>query len=101
MELGMIGLGRMRTNRVRRILGSGYQCVDHHLQPEAVQALAERGAVGTASLEDFVIELTKPGASWMLPAVVVQEDFPDKVLSAPRHEFGGHDEEAAIGKGDD
>ena len=55
MELGMIGLGRMGTNMVRRLLRASHQCVVYDLQPEAVQALAKDGAVGTASLADFAI----------------------------------------------
>ena len=53
MELGMIGLGRMGTNMVRRLLRAGHQCVVYDLHPEAVQALVKEGAVGTTSLEDF------------------------------------------------
>jgi 6-phosphogluconate dehydrogenase (decarboxylating) len=51
MELGMIGLGRMGTNMVRRLHRAGHQCVVYDIHPEAVQALAKEGAVGTTSLE--------------------------------------------------
>jgi len=72
MELGMIGLGRMGTNMVRRLLRAGHQCVVYDLKPEAVQALADEGVVGTTSLEDFVKKLKKPRALWlMVPAAVV------------------------------
>src|SRR5271157_799182 len=72
MELGMIGLGRMGTNMVRRLLRAGHQCVVYDLQPEAVQALVKEGAVGTTSLEDFANKLKKPRAAWMMvPAAVV------------------------------
>jgi 6-phosphogluconate dehydrogenase len=72
MELGMIGLGRMGTNMVRRLLGAGHQCVVYDLKPEAAQTLAKEGAVGTTSLEDFVARLRKPRAIWMMvPAAVV------------------------------
>ena len=72
MELGMIGLGRMGTNMVRRLRRAGHQCVVYDLQPEAVQALAEEGAVGTASLEDFAKKLKLPRTVWMMvPAAVV------------------------------
>ena len=57
MELGMIGLGRMGTNMVRRLLRAGHQCVVYDLQSEAVQALAKDGAVGTTSLADFANKL--------------------------------------------
>ncbi len=56
----MIGLGRMGTNMVRRLLRAGHQCVVYDLQPEAVQALVKEGAVGTTSLEDFANKLKKP-----------------------------------------
>ena len=72
MELGMIGLGRMGTNMVRRLLRAGHQCVVYDIHPEAVQALAKEGAVGATSLEDFAQKLKKPRAVWMMvPAAVV------------------------------
>ena len=78
MEIGMVGLGRMGTNMVRRLMRAGHRCVVFDLSPEAVQALAKDGAVGTTSLEDFVDKLTKPRAAWlMVPAAVV-----DQTLSA-------------------
>ena len=72
MELGMIGLGRMGTNLVRRLMRAGHQCVVYDLQPETVQALVKEGAVGTKSLEDFAHKLKKPRAIWiMVPAAAV------------------------------
>ena len=72
MELGMIGLGRMGMNMVRRLLRAGHQCVVYDLHSEAVQALAKEGAVGTASLEEFVKKLKAPRTIWlMVPAAVV------------------------------
>ena len=72
MELGMIGLGRMGTNMVRRLLRAGQQCVVYDLHPEAAQALVKDGAVGTTSLEDFAKKLKLPRAVWMMvPAAVV------------------------------
>jgi len=72
MELGMIGLGRMGTNMVRRLMRAGHHCVVYDLQPEAVQAIAKDGAVGTTSLADFVSKLNAPRAVWMMvPAAVV------------------------------
>jgi 6-phosphogluconate dehydrogenase len=72
MQLGMIGLGRMGTNMVRRLLKAGHQCVVFDIHSEAVQTLVHEGAVGTTSLEDFAKKLTKPGAAWMMvPAGVV------------------------------
>jgi len=72
MELGMIGLGRMGTNMVRRLLRAGHQCVVYDLHPEAAAALAKDGAVGTTSLEDFAKKLKSPRTVWMMvPAGVV------------------------------
>src|SRR5487761_1834157 len=72
MELGMIGLGRMGTNMVRRLMRAGHQCVVYDLQAETVQALAKEGAVGTTSLKDFAKKLKSPRAVWMMvPAAVV------------------------------
>ena len=72
MQLGMIGLGRMGTNMVRRLLRAGHRCVVYDLQPEAVQALVTEKAVGATSLEDLVHKLSKPRALWMMvPAAVV------------------------------
>jgi 6-phosphogluconate dehydrogenase (decarboxylating) len=72
MELGMIGLGRMGTNMVRRLRRAGHQCVVYDIDPEPVEALMKEGAVGTKSLEDFVRKLKAPRAvSLMVPAAVV------------------------------
>ena len=74
MQLGMIGLGRMGSNMVRRLLRAGHQCVVYDLNQEVVQSLVKEGAVGTTSLEDFVRKLKKPRASWMMvPAAVVDQ----------------------------
>jgi 6-phosphogluconate dehydrogenase len=72
MQLGMIGLGRMGTNMVRRLMRAGHQCVAYDVQPDAVQALVKGGAAGTKSLEDFAKRLKKPRAVWlMMPAAAV------------------------------
>jgi 6-phosphogluconate dehydrogenase len=72
MELGMIGLGRMGTNMVRRLQRAGHQCVVYDLHSEAVQALVKEGALGENSLEDLAKKLKAPRAVWMmLPAAVV------------------------------
>jgi len=72
MELGMIGLGRMGTNMVRRLLRAGHQCIVYDIDLEAVEALVKEGAVGTTSIEDFAKKLTLPRAVWMMvPAAVV------------------------------
>jgi len=72
MELGMIGLGRMGTNMVRRLQRAGHHCVVYDTKQEAVRELAKEGAVGAASLEDFANKLKKPRAVWMMvPAAAV------------------------------
>jgi len=72
MQLGMIGLGRMGTNMVRRLMRAGHQCVVYDLRQEAVQAIAKDGAAGATSLEDFARKLKPPRTVWMmLPAAVV------------------------------
>ncbi|HEY1901489.1 MAG TPA: decarboxylating 6-phosphogluconate dehydrogenase [Terracidiphilus sp.] len=72
MELGMIGLGRMGTNMVRRLMRAGHQCVVYDLHADAVQTIAKEGAVGTTSLEDFAGKLKTPRTIWMMvPAGVV------------------------------
>ena len=69
MQLGMIGLGRMGGNMVRRLLRAKHQCVVFDHAPEQVRRLANEGAVGAASLDEFVRTLTKPRAAWvMVPA---------------------------------
>jgi 6-phosphogluconate dehydrogenase len=78
MQLGMIGLGRMGANMVRRLLRNGHQCIVYDASPNAVQVLATDGAIPAASLEEFANKLTPPRAAWlMVPAAVV-----DKTLSA-------------------
>ena len=74
MELGMIGLGRMGTNMVRRLMKAGHRCVVFDLHQEAVGALADEGAVGASSLEELAHKLAKPRAVWMMvPAGAVDE----------------------------
>jgi 6-phosphogluconate dehydrogenase len=69
MQLGMVGLGRMGANMVRRLLRAGHQCVVFDLNPDNVKALADEGATGAESMEDFVNKLSKPRAAWvMVPA---------------------------------
>ncbi|HEU5340969.1 phosphogluconate dehydrogenase (NAD(+)-dependent, decarboxylating) [Edaphobacter sp.] len=72
MELGMIGLGRMGTNMVRRLQKAGHHCVVYDTKQEVVQALAKEGAAGSTSLEEFTGKLKKPRAVWMMvPAAAV------------------------------
>ena len=72
MQLGMVGLGRMGSNMVRRLIRAGHQCVVFDMSHEAVEALAPDGAAGASSLEDLAKKLQKPRAIWlMVPAAVV------------------------------
>jgi 6-phosphogluconate dehydrogenase len=74
MELGMIGLGRMGSNMMQRLLRAGHQCVAYDVHPEAVQAVVNFGAVGAVSMEDFAKKLKAPRAIWMMvPAAAVDE----------------------------
>ena len=59
MQLGMIGLGRMGANMVRRLIKGGHQCVVFDMSPKAVQGLVEEKAVGSSSLADFVKKLAQ------------------------------------------
>ncbi len=69
MQLGMIGLGRMGSNMVRRLLRAGHSCVVYDRNADAVAALAAEGATGASSLDDFVARLAPPRAAWiMVPA---------------------------------
>ena len=78
MQLGMVGLGRMGANMVRRLLKGGHECVVFDMSPAAVTELAKENAVGAASLVDLVKKLEKPRAVWlMVPAAVVDKTIAD------------------------
>jgi len=78
MEIGMIGLGRMGANMVRRLINGGHQCVVFDRSPESVAALVKEKAVGAASLAELVKKLEKPRAIWlMVPAAVVDKTIAD------------------------
>src|SRR5437763_9797517 len=85
MQLGMIGLGRMGANMVRRLMRAGHDCVVYDMNAESVRALAREGATGARSLKDFVASLRTPRAVWlMVPAAVVDRPLADLVpLLAP------------------
>ncbi|GII28089.1 phosphogluconate dehydrogenase (NAD(+)-dependent, decarboxylating) [Planotetraspora mira] len=73
MQLGMIGLGRMGANLVRRLMRDGHRCVVYDVDESAVRGLEGEGATGATSLQDFVAKLDRPRAIWlMLPAAVVE-----------------------------
>ena len=74
MQLGMIGLGRMGANMVRRLMKAGHECVVYDVHADAVAELAKEGATGAKSLDDFVAKLSKPRAVWMMvPAGIVDQ----------------------------
>ena len=66
MQLGMIGLGRMGANMVRRLMRAGHECVVYDVNADAVKSLTGEGATGADSYDDFVSKLTKPRAAWMM-----------------------------------
>jgi 6-phosphogluconate dehydrogenase len=72
MQVGMIGLGRMGANMVRRLMRGGHECVVHDVSPEAVRGLAREGAAGAGSLPELAARLVKPRVVWlMVPAAAV------------------------------
>ncbi len=76
MQLGMLGLGRMGSNMVRRLMKAGHECVVYDVHPEPGQALQKDGAVAAGSLEDFVKKLATPRVVWMmLPAAIVDDEI--------------------------
>ena len=82
MQLGMIGLGRMGANMVRRLIKGGHQCVVFDMSPKTVQELVQEKAIGSTSLADFVKKLDKPRAVWlMVPAAVVDKTIADLLPS--------------------
>jgi len=80
MQLGMVGLGRMGANMVRRLMKAGHKAVVYDRSPEAVAALAKEGATGASTLADFVAKLEKPRSiCLMVPAAVVDRAIDDIV----------------------
>jgi 6-phosphogluconate dehydrogenase len=78
LQLGMIGLGRMGANMVRRLIKDGHQCVVYDRSADAVNQLAKEKATGSSSLADFVQKLAQPRAIWlMVPAAVVDKSIAD------------------------
>ena len=82
MQLGMVGLGRMGANIVRRLMRAGHDCVVYDVNPDAVAELAKEGATGAGSIEEFVEALTPPRAVWlMVPAGDITERTVNDVSS--------------------
>jgi 6-phosphogluconate dehydrogenase len=80
MQLGMIGLGRMGANMVRRLLKAGHQCTVFDRSPKTVEELVKEKATGAASLQDLMKKLDKPRAVWMMvPAAAVDKTIADLV----------------------
>ena len=78
MQLGMVGLGRMGANMVRRLIKGGHECVVYDRTPKVVAELVNEKAIGGLSLHDFVQKLAKPRAIWlMVPAAVVDKSIAD------------------------
>ena len=78
MQLGMIGLGRMGANMVRRLLKGGHECVVFDMSAKTVSEMVKEKAIGSASLAEFAKKLTKPRAVWlMVPAGVVDKSIAD------------------------
>ena len=87
MQLGMVGLGRMGANMVRRLIKGGHSCVVYDRTPQEVQKLASEGAVGSNSLDEFVKKLEKPRAAWIMVPAGASTENTVKAL-APLFEAG-------------
>ncbi len=82
MQLGMVGLGRMGANIVRRLMRDGHDCVVYDINPDSIKALEAEGATGAGDLDEFVAKLSKPRAAWvMLPAGEITEQSVDDLAS--------------------
>jgi 6-phosphogluconate dehydrogenase len=80
MQMGMVGLGRMGANMVRRLMAAGHQCVVRDVAPDAVAELAREGAIGSSSTADFVAKLTTPRIVFlMIPAAYVDASLDEYV----------------------
>ena len=78
MQMGMVGLGRMGANMVRRLIRGGHECVVYDVSADAVKELAKEGAIGASSLDDFAAKLKLPRVAWMMvPAAVVEQTVAD------------------------
>lgn len=94
MKLGMVGLGRMGANMVRRLMKAGHQCVVYDIHPPAVAELVQEGAIGSNSLDEFVAKLEGPRFVWMMvPAGIVDatiKDFENRLTAGDTLIDGGN-----------
>ena len=101
MQLGMIGLGRMGANMVRRLIRGGHECVVYDAHPDAVKAMAKEGAVGAAALDELVKRLATPRAVWlMVPAAVVDGTLADLASRLDRGDVVVNQEGVEADRGD-
>ena len=84
MQLGMIGLGRMGANMVRRLMKGGHECVAFDMTPASVQALTKEGATGAGSLDDFISKLKQPRAICVRGFARILRWIPSKYCLAPK-----------------
>ena len=82
MQLGMVGLGRMGANLVRRLTRDGHECVVYDVSADAVKSLEAEGATGSSSVEDFVAKLQKPRAAWVMVPAAFTGDTVEKLAAA-------------------
>jgi len=88
MQFGMIGLGRMGANMVRRLMKNGHQCVVYDVNPATADALGKEGATPCHTLDEFIAKLTKPRAVWlMVPAGVVDKTLADLVPKLDKNDI--------------
>jgi 6-phosphogluconate dehydrogenase len=80
MQMGMIGLGRMGANMVRRLTRGGHKCVVYDLTPANVQQLVSEGATGSGSLEEFIGKLEQPRAIWLMVPAAAVDDMLHKIV---------------------
>jgi 6-phosphogluconate dehydrogenase len=81
MQLGMIGLGRMGANLVRRLMRDGHECVAYDVSKPPIDELAGEGATGAYSIEEFVAKLSKPRAVWIMVPAAVVDDTIEKLVA--------------------
>ncbi|HMC38883.1 MAG TPA: decarboxylating 6-phosphogluconate dehydrogenase [Acidimicrobiales bacterium] len=82
MQLGMVGLGRMGANLVRRLMRDGHECVVYDVNDDALKALEAEGATGSSSVEDFVSKLASPRAAWVMVPAAYTGSTVDRIAAA-------------------